>query len=215
MNCLLEVLTSGPIDTNAILIACSKTKQAAIVDCPLEVCDLLKKRLADLQLSLKMILLTHSHWDHIADVDAIKKAFQVPVYIHQEDAENLEKPGSDGLPLYFPMQGVKPDHYLEEGRVIFLGDLKIEVIHTPGHTPGGVCFYFKEEHVLLAGDTLFRGAIGSLSLPTARSLRMWKSLKKLSELPHETKVYPGHGKETTIGREIENNNLLRYREYEK
>jgi glyoxylase-like metal-dependent hydrolase (beta-lactamase superfamily II) len=96
---------------------------------------------------------------------------------------------------------VKADGFLIEGQKLTVGDLDIEVIHTPGHTPGGVCFYLPKEKVLISGDTLFRGTIGNLNFPTSRPDLMWGSLKKLAALPADTKVYPGHGGSTTIGAE--------------
>ena len=148
-----------------------------------------------------MILLTHSHWDHLAGLAELKKLVDAPVYVHEADKPNVREPGADQLPLYFAIEGVEPDHLLKEGDVLKVGELTIEVIHTPGHTPGGVCFYLPNQHVLFSGDTLFQGTLGNLSLPTARPALMWSSLKKLAKLPPQTKVYPGHGDSTTIGKE--------------
>jgi len=198
---LLEVFPSGPVDTNAYLIGCPQTLRAVVIDVPLESTPLILKRAAALSLTIECILLTHSHWDHTAEVDLLKQTLHVPVYVHGEDAGNLEKPGSDGLPLMFPIPGVVPDALLTDGQELKVGHLRIQVIHTPGHSPGGVCFYFPDEKVLISGDTLFRGTIGSLHLPTARPPLMWPSLKRLAALPPETKVYPGHGAPTTIGDE--------------
>ncbi|HEX2580255.1 MAG TPA: MBL fold metallo-hydrolase, partial [Rhabdochlamydiaceae bacterium] len=149
-------------------------------------------------LTPQMILLTHSHWDHIADVVKLKKLLQVPIYVHSEDAGNLEKPGADGLPLPFPIAATNPDKFLVDGQIIPLGDLKIEVISTPGHSPGGVCFWLRQQKILIAGDTLFKGTIGNISFPTSDPEEMWQSLKKLARLPPDTRVFPGHGPETTI-----------------
>lgn len=198
---ILEVFPSGPADTNAYLLACSQTKQAAVIDVPFDSVDPLLKCAEKLGLSIKMILLTHSHWDHTAEVALLKQKTNAPVYVHQEDAGNLEVPGSDKLPLFLPVVGVKEDGFLTGGQELHVGNLLIQVIHTPGHTPGGVCFYLPNEKVLISGDTLFRGTIGNLSFPTARPELMWQSLKKLALLPRETKVYPGHGGPTTIGEE--------------
>ncbi len=195
---ILEVFPSGPADTNAYLIGCPSTKKAAVIDVPFDTAEILSSRAQELSLQIEMILLTHSHWDHIAEVYELKKLLNIPVYVHEEDAENLEMPGSDRLPLFFPIQGVKPDGYLHQGQVVFVGTLRIEVIHTPGHTPGGICFYLPNEKVIFTGDTLFRGTIGNLSFPSSRPALMWNSLKTLAALPHETKVYPGHGESTTI-----------------
>jgi hydroxyacylglutathione hydrolase len=90
---------------------------------------------------------------------------------------------------------------LTEGQIVTVGQLTLTVIHTPGHSPGGVCFYAKEEKVLISGDTLFRGTIGKLNSPTGQAERMWPSLKKLAALPPDVRVYPGHGEGTSIGEE--------------
>lgn len=200
---ILETFCTGPVDTNSTLLACSSTLSAAIIDAAPESAPFFIEKIEKLGLHVKMILLTHTHADHIADVSILKKQFNVPIYVHREDAANLEKPGSDGiqLPIFPPIQGVKPDHYLEDRQMISLGNLSLEVLHTPGHSPGCVCFYLKNEKVLISGDTLFKGTIGALHLPTAEPNRMWPSLKKLAKLPPDTVVYPGHGEKTTIGDE--------------
>lgn len=198
---ILEAFTAGPVDTNAYLLACPKTRHAAVIDVPFESADLIIERAKELSLSIQMILLTHSHWDHIGDAALLKKKLNVPIYIHKEDEKNLKAPGSDRLPLLLPVEGVAPDAFLFDGQSIPLGELTIQVIHTPGHTPGCVCFYLADEKTLISGDTLFRGTIGNLSFSTARPALMWDSLKRLSLLPKETRVYPGHGDSTSIGEE--------------
>lgn len=177
------------------------TRQAAVIDAPQGVTSSILKELEREQLTVKMILITHSHWDHIADAAFLKEHLKVPLYIHSLDHPNLEKPGSDGLPLFFTTQGSKADGFLKEGDQLQVGNLQIQVIETPGHTPGGVCFWLPEEKILFSGDTLFQGTIGNLSFPTARPAFMWESLKKLAQLPPETQVYPGHGTPTTIAAE--------------
>lgn len=200
-NMLLEVFPSGPAETNAYLLACPTTKKAVVIDVPFDSAEPILKRARHLQLSIELILLTHSHWDHIGEVSKLKELLNVPVYIHADDVENLETPGSDRLPLFLPVKGIRPDAFLQDGQILSLGELKIQVIHTPGHTPGGVCFYLEKESVLFSGDTLFRGTIGNLSFPTSRPDLMWGSLKRLAALPRHTQVYPGHGDPTTIGKE--------------
>lgn len=198
---ILDVFSSGPVSTNTYLVGCSKTKKAFVIDVPFDSVDWILKRSRELSLTIDKILITHSHWDHTAHVAALKRESGVPVYVHREDVGNLEKPGSDQLPLFFPIEPVNPDVFLEGGEVLFVGKLRIEVISTPGHTLGGVCFYLPQEKVLFSGDTLFKGTIGNLSFPTARPALMWESLKKLSQLPADTTVFPGHGLKTTIGKE--------------
>ena len=201
ISMIIETKPQGPIGTNALLIGCENTGKCAFFDAPFGSLDWYKKQVKHHKLSPLYLLLTHSHWDHIGDAAAIKAAFDLQVMIHKEDSENLLEPGSDQLELYQPIKGVLADQFLVEGQIIRVGEITIEVIHTPGHTPGGVCFYIEKEGVLISGDTLFRGTIGTLALPTANSDRMWKSLKKLAKLPPDTVVYPGHGPTTQIKNE--------------
>ncbi len=197
----IQAFPSGPFETNAYVVACPDTKQAAIVDPAPDCSSVIERYLVDNQLTPKLILLTHSHWDHIVDTALLKKKYHLPVYVHPLDAENLKNPGSDGIPCWIAIEGVQPDHLLKEGEEIGVGQLKLKVIHTPGHTPGGVCYYIKDKQALLSGDTLFKGSIGNLSLPTSQPNLMWDSLRKLSALPPETRVFPGHGPSTSIGAE--------------
>lgn len=198
---ILEVHASGPAETNCILLGCEETKKAALIDAPVGCLPWAIKQVKARNFLLEKLLLTHSHWDHTAEVKAVKDHFSLQVYIHSEDAGNLERPGSDGLPLFFDIDTVCADHLLTEGMTLSVGKLQIHVLHTPGHTPGGVCFWLPAEKVLISGDTLFQGTIGSLRFPTARPALMWSSLKRLATLPPDTQVFPGHGPSTTIGDE--------------
>lgn len=198
---ILEAFPLGPAETNVYLVGCAQTKSVVVIDAPLGSFSIVVKRAKELGLHIEALLLTHSHWDHIADAALFKEQLHVPVYIHSEDAENVKYPGSDRLPLFFAIKGLDPDGFLRDGQMIPCGTLRIEVIHTPGHTPGGVCLYIADHKTLISGDTLFHGTIGNLSFPTARPHLMWKSLKRLAQLPRDTKVYPGHGESTTIGDE--------------
>jgi hydroxyacylglutathione hydrolase len=193
--------TCGPIATNTYIVYCPKTLDAAIFDAPPESLNDILSAVREYHLKPKSLLLTHSHWDHTAEAYALAKSLDLKVGIHALDLENLEKPGSDGLPCWLDIPPVKPDFIFKEGDHIPIGKLDFEVIETPGHTPGGVCFYEPAHKILMAGDTLFQGSIGHLSFSTARPTLMWISLKKLSKLPPDTKVYPGHGPSTTIGNE--------------
>lgn len=149
-------------------------------------------------LQVEAILLTHSHWDHFVDAHVVKERTHAPLYVHPLDQKNVEEPGSDRLPLFFPIQGVKPDFLLQDGQVVEVGNLELRVLHTPGHSPGSVCFYLHKEKTLISGDTLFCGCYGNVQLPTANPESMWQSLKKLAALPPDTRVVPGHGEDTTI-----------------
>lgn len=198
---MIQIFRAGPLGTHCILLGCQHTKHAVIFDAPQHSLQLIIRALEKDDLKVQMLCLTHSHWDHIADAAKIQDHFGIPIYIHAEDSPNLQKPGADHLPLMFPIKGAKPDHFLKDEQVLQLGKIAIHVIHTPGHTPGSVCFWMPEEKLLISGDTLFQGSIGNLSFPTSRPDLMRGSLKKLAKLPPETRVIPGHGEETTIGDE--------------
>ncbi len=192
---ILEKFICGPVDTNAYLFGDDKL---CAIDPAYDSKDLILAVLEKTGLTLDKILLTHSHWDHIADVKALQEATNAPVYVNKLDAIYLEKPGSDGLPSILPIQGVKTDCFLEDGATVTVGNLVFQIIHTPGHSPGGVCFYQKEQKLLFSGDTLFQGTIGNLGFPTSDPDAMWESLKKLEKLPLDTRVLPGHGPDTFL-----------------
>lgn len=196
---IVKSFCCGPFETNAYLVGCSSTRSAALIDPAPGSRGEFLAALEKEGLTATHILLTHTHWDHIADVPLLKKALGLPVYVHKADAANLIAPGSDGLPLFIALEGVTPDYLLEGEERIEVGQHSFEVLPTPGHTPGGVCFYCEREGLLFSGDTLFKGAIGNLSFPTASPEDMWHSLERLAALPPTTRVLPGHGVETTIG----------------
>ncbi len=198
---IVQKFTSGPLETNAYVVGCDKTKKAIVIDPAPGSFDAIQSFLKKSQLTLIQIYLTHSHFDHIGDLARLQKEYEVPVFVHEKDAGNVLNPGSDGLPLLVEVVSALVNGYLEDKQEVEIGHLKMQVIETPGHSPGGVCFHIPEQNVLFSGDTLFQGAMGNLSLPTAKAADMWISLERLSHLPSETEVYPGHGPSTTIGHE--------------
>ncbi|MCC6127864.1 MAG: MBL fold metallo-hydrolase [Chlamydiae bacterium] len=198
---ILHLFSFGPLQTTAAIFACTKTKLSAVIDPGVDSSAILLKTIQKEELILNKILLTHSHWDHIAGVHELRERTGASVYIHSSDEGNLQRPGSDRIPLFAPIEGAKPDHFLQDGQILEVGALQVHVIHTPGHSPGGVCFYIPSEKIIFSGDTLFRGTIGNLGLPTASASDMWPSLRKLALFPPDTRVIPGHGRETTIGQE--------------
>lgn len=198
---IIQTFPSGPYATNAYVIACVKTGKAAIVDPSPGSYEALSAFIKDKGLIPEKILLTHTHWDHIADVAKCKRAYDIPVWVHALDKENMESPGSDRLPRSIGIEGVPVDRTLEDDERFSIGESEVVTLFTPGHSPGGICYYIPLSHVLISGDTLFRGSMGRVDLPTGEPELMWSSLKKLSTLPSETIVYPGHGPHTTIGRE--------------
>jgi glyoxylase-like metal-dependent hydrolase (beta-lactamase superfamily II) len=198
---MLHIFPFGPLETNTILFGCPKTKKAAVIDPALGSTATVLKTCSEHGFEIDKILLTHSHWDHIADVHALLAKVKKDVYVHPLDAKNVEQPGSDGIPLFQPIQGVKPNVFVQEGDRILVGEIECQVIHTPGHSPGSVCYFLPAENTLFSGDTLFQGSIGKLTLPTGEPALMWESLRKLTLLPDTTRVFPGHGQDTTLAKE--------------
>ncbi|MCB1213447.1 MAG: MBL fold metallo-hydrolase [Chlamydiia bacterium] len=208
MALAIEKITSGPLETNAYIVYDSEVRgECLLIDAPMECEPLVTEILEKRSLTIRSLILTHSHWDHIAGIGDLRKRYAFPIWVHSADRPNLEAPGADGLSWAPPVEGFKADHILNDGESIALGQWRFQIIHTPGHTPGGICLYQMESGLLFSGDTLFRRGIGNLSLPSANPEAMKKSLARLAELPPKTRVFPGHGSSTTIGEE---NGTLRY-----
>ncbi|MCH9620925.1 MAG: Hydroxyacylglutathione hydrolase GloC [Chlamydiia bacterium] len=198
----IDSFPTGPFDTNVYIIYLEQSRDAIIIDPGFNSFSRILEIIKNKSLKPQAIWLTHSHWDHVSDVAPLKKELSIPIYIHGEDKQNLIEPGSDKLPMLVPLfEKATPDHIIKDYEILNLGNLEFKVIHTPGHSPGSVCFYNEKENTLISGDTIFKGAIGSLSLPTGEPKRMWPSLEKLAKLPAETKVYPGHGPSTVLENE--------------
>ncbi|MEE8315676.1 MAG: MBL fold metallo-hydrolase, partial [Syntrophobacteria bacterium] len=171
-------LELGPFGTNSYILICQKTNESVVVDAPGEA-GMVVERLKETQ--PKYILMTHDHFDHIGGLVELRSALEVPVAAHLADANDL--------PL-------EPDLLLNDGDEILIGAIKLRVLHTPGHTPGGLCFL--TDKYLIAGDTLFPGGPGKTQSP-ADFRRIIESItQQLFVLPDETKVFPGHGEATTI-----------------
>lgn len=198
---IIQALPSGPFSTNAYVIGCEETRQAAIIDPGVNSADKIIAFLNKNNLTPTKIILTHSHWDHTGNAAILKEKLNIPIYIHPLDTPNLESPGADQLPMMVPVKAANADHLLNDNDTVSIGNLLFTTIYTPGHTPGCICLYCPKENVLISGDTLFKESIGNLSFPTCQPEKMWDSLKKLEVLPPETRVFPGHGPSTTIGQE--------------
>lgn len=196
---IIEKVVAGPLETNAYLVGCEESHEGIVIDPGLSSSKRLLLLIEKHKLLVHRIYLTHSHFDHTADVAGLKESRGWQVFVHPEDAENLRTPGSDGLPNILMLKQVEPDGFLLEGQEHWIGKLRFIVMHTPGHSPGGVVFYFPEEKVLFSGDTLFRGTYGRVDLPTSDGEKMKASLEKIKKLPDDVIVYPGHGSATTIG----------------
>ncbi len=197
---IIESLVVGPIMANCFILGCERTRKAAVIDPGAESAKILMK-LATLQLSVECILNTHGHFDHVGANKKLREATKAPLMIHAADQPMLsflrQTAAQFGLSAEDSPQ---PDKLLQDGDVIPVGDIRLQVIHTPGHTPGGVSFYTPD--VVFVGDTLFAGSIGRTDFPGGDYDTLIRSIqKRLFPLGDHVTVYCGHGPETTIGRE--------------
>lgn len=201
---ILERLEVTSFLMNCYIIGCEKTRACAIID-PGGSFSVIDEKIIDLGLEPKMILLTHGHSDHIGAVQELKDKYNIPVYIHELDAEFIKNPDlNHSYDLFRKIISIDYDNLLKDGQIIELGELKIEVIHTPGHTPGGVCF--KVENIILTGDTLFNHSIGRTDLEGGSMDDIISSIvNKILIYDDEVKLYPGHNSSTSIGVEKKEN----------
>jgi hydroxyacylglutathione hydrolase len=206
---ILESFPVGPLRCNCTILGDEVTHEAIIVDPGDNIPEILS-RLAKHGLTLRQIVITHAHIDHIGGAAQLKKATGAPVFLNQKDLGLLSimevQAGWLGVPT---PEVAPPDASADDGLAIGFSTLPAEVLHTPGHTPGSICLFFPAQQLLLAGDTLFAGSIGRTDLPGGDGRQILRSLRdRLLVLPDATRVLPGHGVETTIGEERQSNPFL-------
>jgi hydroxyacylglutathione hydrolase len=210
----VDHLVLGAYETNCYILRENESAgDCLIIDTGLEASGLVDF-LCGHKLNPVAVVLTHGHIDHIGGLTLLRKNFpDIKTYIHKRDANMLSDRQSNlsFLAGITPAAGdcLRADFTLEEGNVIELAGIKLEVLHTPGHTPGGICLYSKKEQTIFVGDTLFADSVGRTDMPGGSMTQLLRSIKeKLLTLPAETVVYPGHGPKTTIGRERTHNQYL-------
>jgi hydroxyacylglutathione hydrolase len=193
--------TGGPVDTNGYLVVDETHHQAVAIDAPEGAAAAFAARAERDGLQVVRLVLTHGHWDHIFDALFFRRAFQCPIAIHPADAFMLQVPQTELFGLPFSIPPFEADEMLDDGENVTAGSLEMTVLHTPGHSPGGICLHNAQVGVLFAGDTLFQGTFGRTDLPGSDVEAMAGSLASLADLPPGTRVYSGHGPATTIGAE--------------
>lgn len=204
----MKILVLGMVSTNCYIISNHETKEAVIID-PADKAEVIKQYVNDNGLSVVGILFTHGHFDHIMAANELTAYYHTKIYAGKEEKTLLGDSGMNCSSNVGRSCQVIPDIDLEDGDMITLAGMHIKVIHTPGHTAGGVCYYFMNQGVLISGDTLFLESIGRTDLPTGNGTKLIESIKnKLLLLDDNTKVYPGHGDSTTIAYEKRNNPYL-------
>ena len=200
----IKTITVGPFEVNCYLCWDDASHDGVIIDPGFSEDEIIRQvQAADVK--PLAVLLTHGHGDHIAALKPIKDYFNVPLYVGRDEVDLLANPSANvsamiGQPIVVP----EPDYLLDDDQIVEIGSLSFRVLHTPGHTPGGVCFH--HEDIVLTGDTLFWGSVGRVDLPGGSGRTLIESIRaKLMQLPDEVTCYPGHGPTTTIGFERQNN----------
>ena len=201
----IKSMTLGMVATNCYLIINKETKEALLID-PADNALRISNVIEENVCTLKAILLTHGHFDHIMALNELKKRYNVPVYAHEEEEDILKQSSLNMSGMIGQIYTTQADIYVKDGEHLKLAGLDIIVLHTPGHTKGGVCYYLPEEKVLMSGDTLFHCSIGRTDFPTGSMSQLVRSVKEqLFVLPDDVQVYPGHDSVTSIGYEKQYN----------
>ena len=203
---IIKTLAVGPIMANCFIVGCEKTKSAVVIDPGDEINKILMS-LADSKLTVKYILNTHGHFDHVG-ANKLKDATGADILIHEADADMLALVSMSAMAFGLSGENSPPaDRTIDEGDKITFGDITLKVLHTPGHSPGGVSLY--GDGVVFVGDSLFAGSIGRTDFPGGDYDTLITSIKnKLFPLGDDVRVYSGHGPATTIGREKRFNPFL-------
>jgi len=204
-----KIFPVGPLQCNCSVIGDEKTHDAMVID-PGDQIEGILEILRQEKLTLKQIVITHAHIDHVGGAMKLKAATGAPILMNQNDYALLKM-----LDMQAAWVGMRPpgdvqvDEAIGQGRVLKIGEISSNVVHTPGHTEGSICVYFPAEKKLIAGDTLFAGSIGRTDLPGGSMDKIMRSLhNQVLTLPDETEVVPGHGPVTTIGEERATNPFL-------
>ena len=202
----VKTITVGAFQENSYLVVDDRSSRAVIVD-PGSEGERLVEAIDRSGATLEAIWITHAHVDHVGAIAFVKRKWDVPIYLHPLDRRLYDSAGLQaqvyGLPFEEPPA---PDHEFADGQQIKVGDAEMTVLHAPGHSPGHVVIH--GNGIALVGDCLFAGSIGRTDLPFSNPPQLAASLEKISALPPETVVYPGHGMETTIGQERLSNPFL-------
>ena len=210
MSMIMESFPVGPLACNCTILGDEQAQEAIVID-PGDEVSRIQRRLTELGLKLKQILVTHAHIDHVGGALKLKRLTGAPIFMNENDLPLLkmidEQAGWLGVPT---PETAPPDGALTDGLSVGLESSPAKVLYTPGHTQGSVCLHFVSLKLLVAGDTLFAGSIGRTDLPGGNFDQIIDSIhSRLLALPDETKVLPGHGPGTTIGEERRSNPFLR------
>jgi hydroxyacylglutathione hydrolase len=200
----IHAYESGPVATFGYLVLDDVTRDAIIIDAPFGSAEPIALEALREQVTPAALVLTHTHWDHTGDAAELKRRYpEMLIYVHRDDEYRLVDPMKHAVwQLPFEVEPATADRYLAHGDELAIGGLAFSVLHTPGHTEGGICLYDRTHKVIFVGDTLFAGSVGRTDLPGGDWQTLSDSIRThLLGLPDDIEVYPGHGPTTTIGAE--------------
>lgn len=198
---VIQQLVLGMLSTNTWLLKNENTGELLIID-PADQAELIQQNIKMLEGKPAAVLLTHGHFDHMMAAEDLRDFYGIPIYVFAGEKQLLEDSHDNLSGIWAQPYILLADQWVLEGSILHLAGFEIRVLHTPGHTSGSCCYYLEDEGVLFSGDTLFAGSVGRTDFPTSSGARMQESVHRLlRELPEDTRVYPGHNEETTIGYE--------------
>ena len=201
VNMKIDHFVVGPVQTNCYFVTNIKTKEMIIID-PGACAKQLAKKVDESGAKPVAILLTHGHFDHATDAKPLADRYGIKIYIHEADKATLDDPQLNVSYMMGQSKTFYADVFLKDKQELDVAGFHIVVLHTPGHTPGGCCYYFPYQNVVFSGDTLFCTSVGRTDFPKGSAAQIIRSIKeKLLPLPDETTVYTGHNDITTIGTE--------------
>ena len=204
----IEQYCIGQVQTNCYFAINEKTQEMLVID-PGDCAQLLAEKIKQKGLKPKAILLTHGHFDHAMAAEELAGIFGGKIYAHEAEKETLEQSGLNASGMIGRRDSYQADVFVKDGQVLQLAGMDLTVLHTPGHTEGGCCFYSEEDKVLFSGDTLFCQSVGRTDFPRGSMSQLIRSIRgKLLVLPDDVKVYPGHMGVTTIGMERRGNPFI-------
>ena len=207
---IFETLVVGPLGVNCCILGCAETKEGVVID-PGGDPEKIIAAITRLGLRIPCIINTHGHFDHIGGNRKVLEHTGAELLVHESDVRYLSLAAEVAVKYGATAENSpQPDRFLEDGMILTFGNCRMEVLHTPGHTPGGCCLYIAEEGMVITGDTLFADGVGRTDFPGGSQKALIESIRtKLLALPDATRVYPGHGPSSTIGHERRYNPFIK------